>query len=501
MSENEYDLIIIGSGPGGYHSAIRAAQYGVKVALIEKHLLGGTCSNYGCIPTKALYSSAHLMEEVEDLAGEMGVIIDGNVTPDFKQAVKRKNRVVEDLREGINALLKRWKVTLYYGFGKIAGGSFEGGYFVEVHPSKDFSDREVERLQTKYVLIATGSEPAMIPAFNIDHKRILDSNDILRPGFDHFPKTLLIIGAGVIGCEFANIFARMGAKVTMLEYLDDMLATEDRRIRRVVETKFKAMDIEVHTSQNVLSVENSGEEIIAQTVSSKIAKEEIETAEKSTYTADLCIVSIGRTKFTQGLGLDTVGIEVENGGIKVDKETLETSAKGIYAIGDVTGGMMLAHVASYEGDLAIRRIISALGIKDLHSEAPDYGTVPYTIFTSPNIGGVGISSADARKLKPRPLTGIFYYKALGKAQCMEKTEGLLQILVDPETDLILGASCVGEGASEIIAMITICMKNNVKSKDLAHTVHSHPTISEIALEAVEDVYGLAIHRAGRPKID
>jgi len=490
MSENQYDLVIIGGGPGGYHAAIRAAQYGAKVALIEKDKLGGTCLNWGCIPTKALYASAHLVEKIEE-AHEFGIEIP-EYNLDFAKAVERKNQIVEELVSGIEQLEKAWKNDVYKGHGKIIGGDINSGFDVSVEGDNNAV------IKAKRVIIATGSSPALIPAFNIDHERILTSDDILHPDFKTVPKRLLIIGAGVIGCEFANIFTRFGSRIIILEYLPSAIATEEPMIVKVLMKKFEELGIELYTSQNVLSVENTGSGVKATTCDASIPRDQTDSAEKSIYEADLCLVSIGRAKISKDLGLETLGIETDRGAIKVNKETLETSVKGIYAIGDVTGGLMLAHVASYEGDIAVLNALANIGGFPVKEMKPDYTVVPATIFTSPNIGSVGYRRKVAKDMGIDVLMGQFPYQSLGKAKCMGEEEGFIMVLADKTTYKIIGASCIGAEAPELISEIALAMQHGLTIHDVAETIHSHPTISEMVLEGSESVVGKAIHKKGRP---
>jgi dihydrolipoamide dehydrogenase len=494
MSDEIYDLAIIGAGPGGYHAAIRAAQFGANVALIEKEALGGTCLNWGCIPTKALYASSELIQKIRNHGEEFGVKC-GGLELDFEQAVERKNQVVKELVEGIEALENTWKNDVYKGFGKIIGGNKEDGFQVSIEGEDNTT------ITAKRVIIATGSSPALIPAFNIDHDRILTSDDILHPEFKEVPETLLIIGAGVIGCEFANIFATFGSEVTMLEYLPSPIATEERLVIRELQKKLDELGIELHVSQNVLSVENTGDGVKATTCSADVPRDEVESAEKSEFEADYCLVSIGRAKESDNLGLEEMGIETDRGAIKVNQDTLETDCEGIYAIGDVTGGTMLAHVASYEGDVAVANILHEIGGFEVEPRTTDYSVVPATIFTNPNIGSVGMRRSDAKDKGIDVAMGRFPYESLGKAKCMGETEGFIMILADKETGEIVGASCIGAEAPELISEISVAMEHGITVAQLGEVIHSHPTISEMVLEGAEDTFGMAIHRRGRPDMD
>ena len=490
MSDLLYDLAIIGAGPGGYHAAIRAAQYGAKIALIEKDKLGGTCLNRGCIPTKALYASVQSIERLKDFE-ELGIEIK-DYSLNFKSAVERKNRVVEELVGGIEALEKAWKNDLYYGHGKIIGGDIHSGYDILIQGI------EKKTIKTKRVILATGSSPALIPSFNIDHEKILTSDDILDPNFTTVPEKLLIIGAGVIGCEFANIFASFGSKVTMLEYLASPIATEEPMIVKELLKKFNELNIEVKTSQNVLSVENTGLSVKIITCSASVPRDQIEDAEKFTFEADLCLVSIGRMKESKNLGLEDLGIETDRGTIKCNVNTLETSVKGIYAIGDVTGGLMLAHIAYHEADVAVANALASIGSFPVKETKTEYNVVPATIFTSPNIGSVGMRRKAAKDRGINVLMGQFAYSSLGKAKCMGEEEGFIMTLAEKETLKIIGASCIGIEASELIAELALAIKHGLTVHDIAETIHSHPTISEMVLEGSEAVIGKAIHKKGRP---
>ncbi|MFX1497620.1 MAG: dihydrolipoyl dehydrogenase [Promethearchaeota archaeon] len=493
MSENElYDIAIIGAGPGGYHAAIRAAQYGAKVALIEKAKLGGTCLNWGCIPTKALYASAELVHEIKEKGEEFGISC--NPTLDFGKAVERKNKVVQELVEGIAGLEKAWKNDVYNGYGKIIGGNADKGFEISIEGT------ETKTIKTKRVIIATGSSPAMIPAFNIDHDRILTSDDILHPDFKIVPERLLIIGAGVIGCEFANIFSTFGSKVEILEFLSSPIATEEPMIIKELQKKLTNLGIKVHVSQNVISVENTGSGVKATTCSADVPRDQIDSAEKFFYEADYCLVSIGRARESQNLGLENLGIQIQRGAITIDTKTTETTIKGIYAIGDVaaSGAPMLAHVASYMGDVAVANALTSIGDFPVKERTTDYHVIPATIFTKPNIGSVGLRRSHAKDLGIDVAMGRFAYASLGKAKCAGHEEGFLMILADNKTHKIIGASCIGAEASELIAEIALAMHHGLTVHEVGEVIHSHPTISEMVLEAAEDVFGVAIHKKGRP---
>jgi dihydrolipoamide dehydrogenase len=491
MSGSEvYDIAVIGSGPGGYHSAIRAAQFGAKVALIEKNKLGGTCLNLGCIPAKALYASAEFIQKLRENGEDHGIL--GDFKLDFSRAVVRKNRVVKELTDGIATLEKAWKNDVYMGHGKILNGNANSGFEISIEGDDN------KKIKAKRIIIATGSTPVLIPVFNIDHDRILTTDDVLQPSFKTVPNKLLIIGAGVAGVEFANIFASFGSKVTMLEYLPSPIASEEPMVVKEIQKKFTNLGIEILVSQNVLLIVNTGSGVKATIISADVPKEQIETAQKSYIEADYCLVTIGRAKESGNLGLEDLKIETPRGAIQVDSKSLETSVKGIFAIGDVTGGLMLAHVARHEGDVAVANALASLDEFQVKEKTTNYRIIPATIFTSPNIGSVGLRRKNAKNAGYDLLMGRFPYESLGKAKCIGEEDGFILIIADKKTNKILGASCIGAEAPELISEISLAMQHGLTVHDVSTTIHSHPTISEMVLEGMEDVYGMAIHKKGRP---
>ncbi len=490
MTDKQYDIAIIGAGPGGYQAAIRAAQYGAKVALIEKDKLGGTCLNRGCIPTKALYTSAELIEKTKK-ADEFGVKIK-DFDINYSKAVERKNRIVKELVDGIYTLEKAWKNDIYRGHGKIIKGDINNGFEISIHGEDN------AKINAKRVLIATGSSPRLFPAFNIDHKRILTSDDILDPKFKTVPESIIIIGGGLIGCEFAYIFGTFGSKVTILEYFPRLIAAEEPMIVNQLEKEFEKKSIDIITSQNVLYVDNTGSGVKVTTCSATVPFEEIDKAEKVIYEADCCLISIGRKKESLDLGLEDLGIKTTQGAIIVNPKTLETAVKGIYAIGDVTGGYMFAHVASYEGFIAVANALSSIGGFSVKNMVADYTVVPSTVFTNPNISSVGLRRKTAKDMGIDVRVGIFPYKSLGKAKCIGEEDGFLMVLTDKKDKKIIGASCIGAEAPELIAEIALAIRNNLTIDDITKTIHCHPTLSEMVLEGCEATLGMAIHKKGRP---
>ncbi len=460
----EFDIVVIGGGPGGYVAAIRAAQLGAKVALVEKDKIGGTCLNRGCIPTKALYYSAKTFSAVKRSA-EFGVNVKG-VELDLVKAVSRKNEVVKKLVGGVEQLLKGNGVEVLRG-----GGFIESAGRVRITKA----DGTAEAVGAKNIIVATGSEPAMIPAFNIDGKNVLTSTEMLD--LQEVPKSVLIIGGGVMGCEFATLYAAFGSSITIVEMLPNILATEDKAVSRMILKRFKETGVNVLAEVGVESVE----------VKENGVKTRLKDGRE--FITEKVLVSIGRAFNSKGIGIEAAGVAAERGAITVN-EKMESSAKGVYAIGDVTGKMLLAHVASAQGIVAVA---NALG----KNAEMDYSCIPSGIFTDPEIASVGLREKEAEAKGVAVSIGRFPYAASGKALGMAETDGFVQILTDPATDKVLGCSIVGAHATDLLGEVTLAVKAGVKAKEIAETVHAHPTLPEIIMEAAEDVHGTAIHKIGR----
>ncbi len=461
----EFDIVIIGGGPGGYVAAIRAAQLGAKTALVERDRVGGTCLNRGCIPTKALYYSAKRIKAVKE-AAEFGVEAAG-LSFNMARAIERKDEVVNKLVGGVEGLLKGNGVELISGTGAL-----EGAGRVRVTGP----DGNNETIAAGSIIIATGSEPALIPAFNIDGRSVITSTEALN--LTEVPESMLIIGAGVMGCEFAAIFSAFGADCMVVELLGSVLASEDRMVSRVIAKGFKDSGVSVLTGVEVEDVTVKNEKQVKTTLK-----------DGRTFITEKVLVTIGRAFNSAGLGLEEAGVEVERGRIKVN-ERLETTLKGVYAIGDVTGKMLLAHVASAQG---VAAVMNALG-KD---ETMDYSAIPYGIFTDPEIAGVGLKEKEAKEQGIDVNVGRFPYAASGKALGMGETDGFVQILADKGTDVVLGASIVGAHATDLIGEVALAVRAGMKTRDIVETVHAHPTLPELVFEAAEDVHGMAIHKMAR----
>lgn len=455
-------LIILGAGPGGYVAAIKAAQLGAEVTVIEEKEVGGTCLNLGCIPTKALVASSEALSLIKR-AEEYGVFINGEVRPDLKKIMERKDRIVSTQVKGIRSLFKVRNIRLVEGRGELAGG-------LKVKVRR--KDGGEETIEGDRIIIATGSSPATIPAFPVDGVNILSSDDVWK--LSEIPKSMVIIGAGVIGTEFACIFRELGTEITMVELLSRALSTEDEEISEIMEKELKKKKIKLFTSVKVESVRSSSEGVTLKLSDGR----EIE--------AEKVLVSIGRAFNTDGIGLERTGIEKgPRGEIKVN-DRMETSERGIYAIGDVTGGILLAHVASKEGIVAA---VNACG----GNERIDYSVVPAAIFSSPEIASVGLREFQARESGIPVVTGTFQYRALGKAHAMGEISGLFKIVADAKTDRVLGVHIIGAHASDIIHEAALAIKAGLKVKDIADMIHAHPTLSEGLMEAAEDVHNMAIH--------
>ena len=456
-----YDVGIIGGGPGGYVAAIKAAQLGGSVCLIEKGEWGGTCLNRGCIPTKTLFAVANLATQVQE-ASDFGVHISGEATIDYPQVLAHKTSVIEQLTGGIAQLLKANKVDTRNGIATLTSKN-------TIAVSK--SDGTTEQLQARNVIIATGSEPAEPPVFEIDETQVLTTTGILN--LTELPESLLIVGGGVSGCEFASIFSALGCQVTVLELLPTILATEDVQVIRHIQLFMKRKGITIHTGAKLTHVKKSDASVTAV----------LESGEE--ITAEKVLVSIGRRYNTESIGLEKVGVRTDGGKIVVDVR-MQTNIPGIYAVGDVASRYLLAHVASAEGKVAAQNCLG-------NSVAMDYQVIPWCVFTLPEIGHVGMTEKEATDEGYEVKVGRFPYAANGKALGLRETDGFVKTVSDADSGDILGVHIVGAQASTLIHEAAVGVRLGASAADIAHTVHAHPTLSEMVMESAEAADDRAIH--------
>ena len=461
METKNTDLVVLGGGPGGYVAAIRAAKLGVKTIVIEKENLGGVCLNWGCIPTKALYHVAQTIDEIKK-ADIFGINISGwNL--DFKKAMDRKDQIIAAQRQGLAFHFRKNNIGLVMGLGKLISSN-------KILVTQG-NGQEVEVI-AKNIIIATGSHAANVPPFNLEDKGVIDNIGILS--LTSIPESLLIVGGGVIGSEFANIFSTFGSSVTIVEMLPRILSTEDIEVSKVIAKAFGKKGINVFTNSVIEEVKKDkgkffckikgGDEIVA----------------------DKVLISVGRRPNSTGIGLEEIGITIdERGFIKADSH-LRTNIPNIYAVGDVNGGLQLAHVASDEGKIAAENIAGK-------NKTMDYRVIPWAVFTSPEIGTVGLNEEQARSKGINVCFGLFPFSNSGKAFITGETEGFIKVVTDKDSGEILGAQMVGPRCSDLVHEVAVAMKGEMVVDTLAETVHSHPTLSEAVMEAAEDCFGIATH--------
>lgn len=460
---SSFDLVVIGGGPGGYAAAIRAAQEGLRVACIDRNpMLGGTCLRVGCIPSKALLESSEWYAAATSGMQQHGIAVE-RVTLDLSKLMARKDRVVTMLTRGIDSLFKKNKITRYEGVGRLDG---RGRVVVT-------SESGEELLEAKHILIATGSKPATLPGIEYDYDRIGTSTEALS--YPEVPEHLVVIGAGYIGLELGSVWNRLGAKVTVLEYLDRILPGMDADIASEAQRLFTRQGLNIQLNRRVLSARVEGDRCVV----------EVEGAES--IECDRVLVATGRVPYTEGLGLETVGIEVdEKGFIPVD-ENFATSVEGIYAIGDVIGGPMLAHKAEKEGVAVVERIAGGYGYVN-------YDAIPSVVYTDPEIASVGRTEEQLQEAGIEYRKGEFLFRANGRARTLEQVEGKAKILADAKTDRVLGVHIIGPRAGDLIAEAVAAIEFGASSEDLALITHAHPSLSEVLKEAALDVAGRAIHK-------
>lgn len=465
MEKKKFDVAVVGGGPGGYPAAIRAAQRGKSVALIEPKELGGTCLNRGCIPSKALIAGAEVVSRMGD-AAKFGIHFK-DLSIDFGQMAEHKDQVVDRMRSGLEGLIAANKITLFRGFGQL------------VNPRElKVTGKEPAWIEADKIIIATGSEPRNMSAFPFDYERIHDSTSLLE--LKTLPKSILIVGGGVIGSEFASLYATLGVEVTILELLPRIISTEAQEISQALTKAFVKRGIKVETNVKVLKIDRTEKGVVISVEGGK------------TFEAEMCLVSVGRSLNTQGIGLEKAGVLVLDNGLISVNERMETSVDGIYAVGDIASRWWLAHVASHQGIVAAE---NACG----NQARMSYNAIPSVIFTHPEVGSVGLSLEDALKQGYKAKVGAFPFQALGKSQAAVQTEGFAQIVIDERNGQILGAQIIGFEAATLIAEMALAITNELTVECLAETIHAHPTIAEAWLESAFMAEGLPLHLPPRPK--
>lgn len=456
----KFDVTVIGSGPGGYVAAIRCAQLGLKTALIERYnVLGGTCLNVGCIPSKALLDSSEHFYNASHTFAEHGIGLK-DLTVDFKQMIKRKADVVKQTCDGINFLMKKNKITVFNGHG-----SFVTKNTISI-ASTDGKTIEIESAKT---IIATGSKPASLPGIEIDKKRVITSTEALQ--LTEIPKHLIVIGGGVIGLELGSVYARLGAKVSVVEFTSGIISTMDGALGKELQKSLKKLGFEFYFNHKVTAVKAKGKEV---TVYADNAK-----GEKIELKSDYCLVAVGRKPYTDNLGLDKAGVKTDNRGRIETDNHLQTNVAGIYAIGDVVKGAMLAHKAEEEGVFVAETIAG-------QKPHINYNLIPGVVYTWPEVAAVGATEEQLKEQNIKYKTGSFPFKASGRARASMDTDGFVKVLADEKTDEILGVHMIGPRAADMIAEAVVAMEYRASAEDIARISHAHPTYTEALKEACLD---------------
>ena len=464
MADTQFDVTVIGGGVGGYTAAIRAAQLGLKTALVEKDTrLGGTCLLRGCMPTKELLHSAHIIDQVRE-AEEFGVTVEG-FKFNFATAQKRKDDIVGKLAKGVEFLMKKNKITVLSGLAHLAG---KGQMTVTG------ADGKKQSVSTKNIIIATGSVPFTLPSIDLQPPRVVTSDEILE--LKTVPKSLVVLGAGAVGVEFASIYRRFGSEVTIIEMMPRLVPVEDEETSAELQRAFRKRGIKMLTNTRFESA--------------KVGKDSVEVSYKSAdgqegkIVAETLLVAVGRRPYTQGLGLENTKIAVERGFLKVD-EFMRTAEPNVYAIGDVVPTIGLAHVAAKEGCVAAEHIAG-------HNPQPiNYNHVPNCTYCDPEIGSVGLTEAKAKEKGYEVKVGKFPFSALGKAKILGKTEGFVKIVTDAKYDEVLGVHIIGPHATDLLAEACVAVGLEATAEELGRIMHAHPTLSESVMEAAEAVHGMA----------
>lgn len=460
-----YDVAIIGSGPGGYVAAIRCAQLGMKTAIIEKYdTLGGTCLNVGCIPSKALLDSSHHYEDAVKHFADHGIEIPGEVSFNLEKMIARKQSVVDMTTKGIDFLMGKNKVDVFHGVG-----SFKDATHINIALTKG----DTETIEAKHTIIATGSKPSSLPFITLDKERIITSTEALK--LKEMPKHLIVIGGGVIGLELGQVYKRLGAEVTVVEYMDRIIPTMDGAQSKEMLKVFKKQKMKFALSHGVTAVERKGDEVIVKANNKK--GEEVE------FVGDYVLVAVGRHAYTDGLNLEAVGVPTDNRGRVEVNEHLQTKVSNIYAIGDVIKGAMLAHKAEEEGVL----VAEILAGQKPHI---DYNLIPGVVYTWPEVASVGQTEEQLKEAGAAYKVGQFPMRALGRSRASGDIDGFVKILADKETDEVLGVHMVGARVADLIAEGVTAMEFRASAEDIARMSHAHPTyaeaVKEAALAATED---------------
>src|SRR5215207_6573155 len=467
LANEQFDVTIIGSGPGGYVAAIRAAQLGLKTAIVEKDKrLGGTCTLRGCIPTKQLLMSAHVYEQMQH-AADFGVEASG-IQLAFANVQKRKDKVVMKNSKGIEYLMKKNKITTFSGTGKLA---LPGK--VEVTAA----DGKKEIINTKNIVLATGSVVRPIPGFETDGAHVVNSDHILE--LKEVPKSLIVLGAGAVGVEFASVYSRFGAETTIVELLPRLVPLEDEEVSKELEKSFRKRGLKSQVDTKLDKLERSDKGVV---VTGKTSKGEAVKLE-----AEMLLVAVGRMPYTEGLGLEGTKIKVDKGFVQVD-EYQQTGEPGVYAIGDVVPTPLLAHLASKEGIVAVEHMAGHKDVRPINLRL-----VPNCTYCDPEVASVGLTEAKAREMGYEVKLGKFPFSASGKARILGEEEGFVKIVSETKYDEILGVHIIGPHATELIAEACVAMQLESTADELGRTMHAHPTISEAVMEAAEGVHDLAVH--------
>lgn len=461
----KYDIIVIGSGPGGYVAAVRAAQAGKRTAIVEREALGGVCLNWGCIPTKALLKSASVYHYVKNAAA-YGIDIEGEAKADITKIVARSRGVAETMSKGIDFLMKKNKIDVLRGHGSIES---KGVVAVENEEGRTLYEAD-------HIILATGARPRQMPFIPVDGEKIITSREALV--VKELPESIVVIGSGAIGSEFAFLFAQLGVKVTIVEYLPNLMPLEDEEVSKTMERAFRKMRATVYTGTTVKAARVNDEGRCEVDIEGKKGAE--------TLVADMVLAAVGIKTNTENIGLEKVGIELERDKIKVN-EHYQTAVEGIYAIGDLIPTPALAHVASAE---AIHCVDAICG----RSPQPvDYSTIPSCVYTSPEVASVGLTEKQAADKGIELKVGRFQFTASGKAAAAGERDGFVKLLFDAATDKLIGAHFVGMNVTEMIAEPTVAKALGATAEVLAHTIHPHPTMNEAVMEAAEAALGHAIH--------